>query len=369
VRELSLEGIGFLTEHRRYYPQRELAAHVLGYVGLDNDGMSGIEHAFEKEIRGRAAKVVVHTDARRRPSRRPSGPSTDGAAVTLTLDERVQHIAERELERAMAETQSQSGSVVVVEPFTGEVLAMAGRPTFNPNRYNAYPSSRWRNRSVSDAFEPGSIFKIVTAAAGDPGERRLPERDARLRQRQDRDRGHRDQRPRGVPAAHLHAGGGALERHRHDPRRAAAGARQLRALREGVRLRHRDRRRPAGRVGGALPPDGALERALAADAVVRAGDRRHRAADHDGRGGGRQRRLPDEAVRREARGGQRGRVLRETKPVVVRRVLEPATVDTLTGSCRRSCAAGPAATPPCRATWWPARPAPRRRSTRAAATR
>ncbi|MFI4943127.1 MAG: penicillin-binding transpeptidase domain-containing protein, partial [Burkholderiales bacterium] len=83
-----------------------------------------------------------------------------------TLDERVQHIAERELERAMAETQSQSGSVVVVEPFTGEVLAMAGRPTFNPNRYNAYPSSRWRNRIVSDAFEPGSIFKIVTAAAG-----------------------------------------------------------------------------------------------------------------------------------------------------------------------------------------------------------
>src|SRR6185503_2744743 len=103
-----------------------------------------------------------------------------------------------------------------------------------------------------------------------------------------------------------HAGRGALERHRHDPRRAAAGARQLRALREGVRLRQRDRRRPAGRVGGPLPPDGALERAVAADAVVRAGDRRHRAADHDGRRGGRQRRLPDEAVRREARGGQRG---------------------------------------------------------------
>src|SRR6185436_4287852 len=79
VRELSLEGIGFLTEHRRYYPQRELAAHVLGYVGLDNDGMSGVEHAFEKEIRGRAAKVVVHTDARRRPLAQTERPSTDGA--------------------------------------------------------------------------------------------------------------------------------------------------------------------------------------------------------------------------------------------------------------------------------------------------
>ncbi len=166
VRELQLDGIGFLTEHRRYYPQRELAAHVLGYVGLDNEGMSGIEHALEKEIRGRAAKVVVHTDARRRPVAQTERPSTDGAAVTLTIDEAVQHIAERELERSMAETQAVAGTVVVVEPFTGEVLAMAGRPAFNPNRYNAYPSSRWRNRAVSDAFEPGSIFKIVTAAAG-----------------------------------------------------------------------------------------------------------------------------------------------------------------------------------------------------------
>ena len=166
VRELQLEGIGFLTEHRRYYPQRELAAHVLGFVSLDNEGMSGIEHASEKDIRGRAAKVVVHTDARRRPVAQTERPSTDGAAVTLTIDERVQHIAERELDRSMAETQAQAGSVVVVEPFSGEVLAMAGRPGFNPNRYNAYPSSRWRNRAVADAFEPGSIFKIITAAAG-----------------------------------------------------------------------------------------------------------------------------------------------------------------------------------------------------------
>jgi cell division protein FtsI (penicillin-binding protein 3) len=135
-------------------------------VNLDNEGMSGVEHALEKDIRGKAAKVVVHTDARRRPVAQTERPSTDGAAVTLTIDEGVQHIAERELERSMAETQAQAGTVVVVEPFSGEVLAMAGRPAFNPNRYNAYASSRWRNRAVSDAFEPGSIFKIVTAAAG-----------------------------------------------------------------------------------------------------------------------------------------------------------------------------------------------------------
>ncbi len=165
VRDLQLEGIGFLAEHRRYYPQRELGAHVLGYVGLDNTGMSGVEYAFEKEIRGRAAKVVVSTDARRRPVAQTERPSTDGATVVLALDETIQHLAERELERSMAETQAAAGVVVVVEPFSGEVLAMAGRPTFNPNRYGAFPSSRWRNRAVSDAFEPGSIFKIVTAAA------------------------------------------------------------------------------------------------------------------------------------------------------------------------------------------------------------
>jgi cell division protein FtsI (penicillin-binding protein 3) len=165
VRELSLEGIGFLAEHRRYYPQRELAAHVLGYVGVDNTGMGGIEYGLESQIRGRAAKVVVSTDARRRPVAQTERPSTDGATVVLALDEAIQHVAERELERTVLETQSGSGMVIVVEPYSGEVLALAGRPTFNPNRYNAYPSARWRNRAVSDVFEPGSIFKIVTAAA------------------------------------------------------------------------------------------------------------------------------------------------------------------------------------------------------------
>ena len=165
VRDLELDGVGFLTEHRRYYPQRELAAHVLGWAGLDNTGMSGIEYAYEEEIAGRAAKVVVHTDARRRPVGHTERPSTEGHTVVLAIDERIQHIAERELERAVKETRAEAGSVIVVEPFSGDILAMAGRPTFNPNRYSAYPASRWRNRMVSDVFEPGSIFKIITAAA------------------------------------------------------------------------------------------------------------------------------------------------------------------------------------------------------------
>jgi cell division protein FtsI (penicillin-binding protein 3) len=165
VRDLSLEGVGFVAEQRRYYPQRELAAHVLGYVGVDNTGMGGIEFGLEREIRGREAKVVVSTDARRRPVAQTERPSTDGATVVLAIDQAIQYVAERELERAVAESQALAGMVIVVEPFSGEVLALAGRPTFNPNRYNAYPSSRWRNRAVGDVFEPGSIFKIVTAAA------------------------------------------------------------------------------------------------------------------------------------------------------------------------------------------------------------
>ena len=166
VRALQLDGIGFLTENRRYYPKRELASQVLGYVGLDNTGMSGIEYAFEDLIRGRAAKVVVHTDARRRPVGHTEKPSTEGHTVVLTLDESIQYVAERELERALAETQAVAGVAIVLEPFTGEVLAMANRPGFNPNRFAASPSGRWRNRAVTDAYEPGSIFKIVTAAAG-----------------------------------------------------------------------------------------------------------------------------------------------------------------------------------------------------------
>jgi cell division protein FtsI (penicillin-binding protein 3) len=165
VRALQLDGVGFLTENRRYYPKRDLAAPALGYVGLDNTGMSGVEYGLEDLIRGRAAKVTVHVDARRRPAGHTEKPSTDGHTVVLTLDEAIQHVAERELQRAVVQTGSVAGTVVVLEPRTGEILAMASRPTFNPNRFGAYPSTHWRNRAVTDAYEPGSVFKVFTAAA------------------------------------------------------------------------------------------------------------------------------------------------------------------------------------------------------------
>lgn len=166
VRDLQLDGIGFLAESRRYYPKRELAAPLLGYVGLDNTGMGGLEYAFDGELRGRAAKVVVRTDARRRPVGQADRPSTEGRTLRLTIDETLQHLAERELRRALAETRSVSGLAVMLEPHTGEVLALASEPGFNPNSFAEYPGSRRVNRAVADAYEPGSIFKIVTAAAG-----------------------------------------------------------------------------------------------------------------------------------------------------------------------------------------------------------
>jgi len=166
VRALQLDGVGLLTENRRYYPQRELAAHVIGYVGLDNTGMSGIEYTFENAIRGHAATVLIRTDARRRALDHKEKPSTEGHTVVLTIDESIQHVVERELERSVQETGSIAGVAVVMDPRTGEILALANRPTFNPNKFGAYPSSRWRNRAVADAYEPGSMFKIITAAAG-----------------------------------------------------------------------------------------------------------------------------------------------------------------------------------------------------------
>ncbi len=166
VRALQFDGIGLLRETRRYYPQRELASQVLGWVGVDNAGMSGIEYGFDETIRGRAQKVVVQTDARRRPVEHIEKPSTEGHTVVLTIDSPLQFVVETELARAVAETQSAAGVAVVLDPWTGEVLAMAGRPTFNPNKVPASAPQRWRNRAVADAYEPGSIFKLVTAAAG-----------------------------------------------------------------------------------------------------------------------------------------------------------------------------------------------------------
>ena len=166
VRELDLAGVNFVPERRRFYPKRRLAAHVLGYVGMDNEGMSGVEYAFEEEIRGEDGRQIIWTDARNRPaaSRVEKRPQP-GRNLLLTIDETLQHIVQSELEEAVRESGSKGGVAILLQPETGEILAMAEVPGFNPNRYGDYPPSNWRNRSVTDAYEPGSTFKIVSAAA------------------------------------------------------------------------------------------------------------------------------------------------------------------------------------------------------------
>lgn len=165
VAALGLDGVGFLTEDRRYYPNRELAAHLIGYVGIDNQGLSGIESTYDSEIAGNTGQILIQTDARHRPFSRIDRPPTAGATVELTIDKHLQYIVERELRAGVRAYDADAGAVVMLDPGTGEILALASEPSFNPNAFAAATPSERRNRAVQDVYEPGSTFKIVTAAA------------------------------------------------------------------------------------------------------------------------------------------------------------------------------------------------------------
>ena len=165
IAALDLPGIGFLPENRRYYPNGELAAHALGYVGLDNQGLAGIESKFDAQIAGRLVKMLVQVDSRGRAFSRLEGSPVTGATIELTIDTFLQHIAERELEAGVREHRADGGTLVVLDPYSGEVLAMANWPTFNPNVLTDFDETARRNRAVQDLYEPGSTFKIVAASA------------------------------------------------------------------------------------------------------------------------------------------------------------------------------------------------------------
>jgi len=165
VRALGLDGIGFLTESHRVYPNVELAAHVLGWVGIDSNGLSGIESAYDSQIRGRDGKILISTDAKRHAFDRMERPPVAGSSVELTIDEYLQHIAERELHEGVLENHAAGGSAIIMNPHTGEILALANEPTFDPNDYKSAQDVERRNRAVQDVYEPGSTFKLVTASA------------------------------------------------------------------------------------------------------------------------------------------------------------------------------------------------------------
>ena len=167
VRALREPGLGFLPESLRLYPNRELAAHVVGFEGAEG-GLEGVERAFNTELAGVSGKVIAGRDALGREVATPhllQAPQP-GHGVALTIDSTIQYIAEREVDAAYRRTHAKAAMAVVLEPRTGDILAMAIRPTFNPNTFLDVPSADyWRNRAVTDPFEPGSTFKAILAAA------------------------------------------------------------------------------------------------------------------------------------------------------------------------------------------------------------
>lgn len=170
VRELKLPGIGIVRESKRVYPKKQLAATLIGFVGVDNQGLAGIEHAFDKVLRGPETKVRVEVDAYGREILREGSNSaldaylTRGSQVVLTIDENLQHVAERELGKAIVESGAKRGCVMIMDPKTGDLLAFATLPTYDPNRFGDYEWDDIKNWGVTDVYEPGSTMKVFSIA-------------------------------------------------------------------------------------------------------------------------------------------------------------------------------------------------------------
>jgi cell division protein FtsI (penicillin-binding protein 3) len=165
INSLKLQGIHFQKEPKRFYPARDLAAQVLGSVGMEDSGQSGIEHEFDDELHGSPGKMFISVDARRQWFADVETQPDPGDNLVLTIDKNIQYIAEKELEQAIHDTQAIAGTVIVENPHTGEILALANRPTFNPNARKQITPGALTNRAVSYVYEPGSTFKLVTISA------------------------------------------------------------------------------------------------------------------------------------------------------------------------------------------------------------
>ncbi len=168
IRTIDLPGIKLAETSQRFYPNNELAAHILGIAGMDNQGLEGLELYYDKYLRGAPGQVLAERDAKGKEI--PEGlreflTPQDGNNLILTIDKSIQYIVERELDKVMEEVNAARGGIIVMDPKTGDILAMASRPTYDPNTYNEYPNSVRRNFVLTDSYEPGSTFKVITSAA------------------------------------------------------------------------------------------------------------------------------------------------------------------------------------------------------------
>ena len=165
VKALNLKGVYFQKEMKRFYPKGTLAANVLGYVGMDDEGLAGVEYGMNSEIAGAPGRLMVTEDARRHLLRSIQGTGAPGKNVVLTIDQNIQYFAQKALSEAVAQHQALGGVAVVENPNTGTILAMASSPTFDPNHYRQGSQEARENRGVSWVYEPGSVFKLVTVSA------------------------------------------------------------------------------------------------------------------------------------------------------------------------------------------------------------
>ncbi len=167
IKSLDLVGIGFIKESRRYYPNDVLGMHLIGVAGMDNQGLLGLELEFDESLKGESGWSQFIRDAHQRQLmiQKQYIPPKDGLELVLTIDETIQYLTERALEKAYKKHNAKGASMIIMNPKTGEILAMANRPTFDGNQFSTSSTQQRRNRAVVDMYEPGSVFKIVTAAA------------------------------------------------------------------------------------------------------------------------------------------------------------------------------------------------------------
>jgi cell division protein FtsI/penicillin-binding protein 2 len=166
VESLKLEGIEASLEQRRFYPDHDMAAHVLGFAGIDNQGLDGLESYYNNSLSGKKGLVKTERDARGRvilADNKVVKANVDGLSVETTIDKTIQHIAQVELQKAYEKYRCKAASVAVMDPHTGEILALANCPDFDPNHFSLAPKESWKDRVVSEEFEPGSTFKLIPA--------------------------------------------------------------------------------------------------------------------------------------------------------------------------------------------------------------
>jgi len=176
--QLNLPGLHYVLEPKRYYPNGQLASHVLGYVGLDGEGLGGVEQSYDTKISGEPGRLFLENDANRRAYESYEIAAKQGQTVVLTIDQTIQYQAEQALQAAVERSRAKSGSVIVLDPSSGEILALANAPTFDPNNVSATRPESRSNWALQNIYEPGSTFKIVAFSAAI--EKKLAKPDDRI---------------------------------------------------------------------------------------------------------------------------------------------------------------------------------------------